>query len=76
MGVRYTEVLFKANVQSGPGNGVRYREVPAIKCPLYRGSLKGKLIGINPFSRKVSVIERCPLYKMSAIERFHCIPKL
>ena len=50
MDVRYREVLFKANVRSRPRNGIRYREVSAIKCPLYRGSLKGKLIGINPFS--------------------------
>ena len=53
--------FLKGNVQLGPENGVRYREVSAIKCPLYRGTLEGKLIEINPFRRKVSAIERCPL---------------
>ena len=27
---------------------------------------------INLFPEKVSVIRRCPLYRMSAIERFYC----
>ena len=57
------ERFLKGNVQSGPENDVRYREVSVIKCLLYRGSLKCKLIEINPFSGKVSVIERCLLYR-------------
>ena len=42
------------------------------RCPLTRGSLKRFLI--NPFQEKVSVIRSYPLYRISAIERFYCIP--
>ena len=48
--------FLKGNIPSGPENSVCYREVSAIKCLLYRGSLKANLIGINPFLRTVSAM--------------------
>ena len=68
MVVRYREVFFKGNVQSGPEDGVRYREVSAIKCPLYRGSLRNQSVPEKSVRyREVSAIKgvryrEVPLY--------------
>lgn len=64
---------FTENVQSGRENSAHYKAVSPIKCPLCRSSLKGNILGINLLLRKIFAIQRCPLCKMSAIERFHCI---
>ena len=43
-----------------------------IKCPLHKGFVMRLWPSFYPFLRKFSVVERCPLYRMSAIGRFHC----
>ena len=54
---------------------VRYTEVSAIMCPLHRGFSTAVWLSFHPFQRKISVMRRCPQYRMSAIRRFHCIIK-
>ena len=54
-----------------PKKSVRYN-----KCPLYRSFSIRVLPWFGRFFRKVFAITSCPLYVMSAIDRFDCIPLL
>ena len=66
--VRYMEVRF----YPGTRKAVRYREVSAIQCPLYRAFSMCICQKNGQDPRVLSVIERCPLNGMSAISRFYC----
>ena len=70
------DVTSKGRCQPGPQKSVYYTEVFAIMCRLYRGFSMRVWLSFHSFPRKVSVIPRCPLYRMSAIRRFHCISKI
>ena len=63
-------------IQLGPQNGVCYIEVSAVTCPLYRAFVMRVWPGFHPFPRKVSAVERYPLWRMSTIRRFQCNLKL
>ena len=69
--VRYREVTSKWRCQSETQKSVQYAEVSGIMCPLHRGFSMRVWPLFHPFPRKVSVIRRCPLYRMSTIRRFH-----
>ena len=58
------EVLLYRNFQLGLG------KVFVVRCPLYGGFLTKILYESNPFLKKMSTGRRCPLQRMSAIERF------
>ena len=47
--------------------------VSALECPLWRGFIIRDSLGIHPGQNFLSVLERFPLYRMSALGRFHCI---
>ena len=66
------EAFLCKNIQLGPRKSVRCKEVSATNCPLDRGFLIRILYETNPFLTKVSAGRRCPLQRMSAIEKFHC----
>ena len=65
--VRYKKLIFKGNVHAVPKNCVRYN-----KCPLYRGFSMRVWPWFGRFHVKLSAITRCPLYSMSAIDKFGC----
>ena len=48
------------------------RKVSTVMCPLHIGFFY-VWPSFHSFRGKVSVIQRCPLYRMSTIRRFHCI---
>ena len=70
------EVFLCRNFLLGPRKSVRCKEVSGKSCPLHRGFLIRILYETNPFLEKVSARRRCPLWRMSAIERFHCSIKI
>ena len=47
--------------------------VSALDCPLWRGFVTRDSLGIRQGQNFLSVLERCPLQRMSALGRFHCI---
>ena len=48
------------------------KKVSALERPLWRGFVIRDSLGIRPGQNFLSVLERCPLYRMSALGRFHC----
>ena len=69
---RHREVTSRGRCQSEPQKSVRYTEVSTIMCPLHRGFFMRVWLSFHLFLRKVYVLQRCLLYRMSAIRRFLC----
>ena len=47
-------------------------EVSTLECPLWRGFIIRDSLGIHPGQNFLSALQRCPFWRMSALERFHC----
>ena len=70
--VGFTPRFFRGNLHLVQEKSVRFSTVGFMTCLLYRDFSMRILLKIIPFKELVSALNRCPLYTMSALDRFHC----